>query len=148
MLSKTNHNYPSHFCYNNDKTKQNTAAGAGTSTGTRDESSTDYSGHSRGGQRAPEEHKDLTFSEYSWWERWERHKTFSETQNLWSNNRRRLVIQCKNKYISQEYHQVILAVCQAEGSIAINTIMHAVRGQQEIWGSADYFIMMGAGLEL
>lgn len=43
------------------KKKLNSAAGAGTSTGTRDESGTDYSGHSHGGSRAPEESKDLTF---------------------------------------------------------------------------------------
>lgn len=55
----------------------------------------------------------------------------------------------QNKCISQAaYRQGILAVCQTEGSIAINTIMHAVRGQQGICGSAEYFIMMGGRLEL
>lgn len=42
----------------------------------------------------------------------------------------------------------MLAVCQAEGSIAINTMVHAVRGQEGMCASADYFIPAVGGLEL
>lgn len=65
-----------------------------------------------------------------------------------SNNRRQLMSHSKNKYMWQDQHQEILGVCQTQGSISINTIMDAARGQRGIWGSAEYFTLMGGGWEL
>lgn len=37
-----------------------------------------------------------------------------------------------NKYMWQDQHQEILGACQTQGSISINTIMDAARGQRGI----------------
>lgn len=75
-------------------------------------------------------------------------KPFIPPQKHRSNNRRQLVIHSKNKHFWQDQHQEILGMCQTQRSISINTIRDAARGQRGIWGSADYFTLMGGGLEL
>lgn len=42
------------------------------------------------------------------------------------------MIHSKNKYIWQDQHQEMLGICQMQGSISINTIMDAARGQRGI----------------
>lgn len=130
--TKANLNYPSHLCYSNNK--KNTTAGAGTSTGTRDESGTDYSGHGHGGIESSRGEEELDLLWIFMKDKREREKREIKRDlkplwilitggSFWFSAKTNI---CSRTNIRMPW----LSASQPVGSIAINTITHAVRGQQ------------------